>query len=584
MHRQHSDGDGPLLARGVDLDAEAGALGAGGGVDRLARARSHVAARAVQRPSPPPTLTPSIVRSGGGQLVAARRRRSRRGRRTAAARAARRRARSGSTSRPGSASRAAWTTSWRGRNVCTSSRPPCSAAAGQPGAAYEQRHRLLGGPVARRQQLGVDVEEGDDVGARRRGAARLRCRRRCPAAGRRLVVAPVTATTGRPAAASSSSRSRVTPGRRLANADAPHCRHTGGRTVPQRRHAQRAVVGEPDGGVADRAAGQRPARPAGQDPGPARRVVHAHDACGRVAQVGDQRRRHERRLPRLVAAAVDQLDDRPAGPLLVDRRAHQPVADGGQAVDGRARRHQQHRHAGPPSPLDSDVAGVPRRAALLLQRLVVLVDDDDRGDVRGTAPTPPPGRRSRRRRRRPPPPTPAGMHATVSPARRSRVATQPGLVDRRHDDQHRPAGDGGQHAPARRRRPAGAAASRHRRRAARRRPSWPGSATQPGAARAGGSPATLVGGLAVTRNGRSRAAAQRTAAHRRQLDSSGAGPRDDTAASGRSRATSTRRRRDRAAITQPATRRPCSGTRTRVPTRQRRAPRGRGSRTPCRAR
>ena len=65
-----------------------------------------------------------------------------------------------------------------------------AAAPGETGAAHEQRHRLLGGPVARRQQLGVDVEEGDDVGPRHPvqhglgadvdagGRRQRRCRRR----------------------------------------------------------------------------------------------------------------------------------------------------------------------------------------------------------------------------------------------------------------------------------------------------------------------------------------------------------------------------------------------------------------------
>ncbi len=39
------------------------------------------------------------------------------------------------------------------------------ARAEQAGGLGEQRHRLFTGPVARRQQLAVEVEEGDDVGA-----------------------------------------------------------------------------------------------------------------------------------------------------------------------------------------------------------------------------------------------------------------------------------------------------------------------------------------------------------------------------------------------------------------------------------
>ena len=41
------------------------------------------------------------------------------------------------------------------------------AAADQPGGAGQQRHRLLAGPVPRGQQLGIEVEERDDVGVLR---------------------------------------------------------------------------------------------------------------------------------------------------------------------------------------------------------------------------------------------------------------------------------------------------------------------------------------------------------------------------------------------------------------------------------
>ena len=46
----------------------------------------------------------------------------------------------------------------------------------------------------------------------------------------------MTATTGRLAAASSSSRRRLTPGRTFARAPEPHCWHTGGRMVAHRAH------------------------------------------------------------------------------------------------------------------------------------------------------------------------------------------------------------------------------------------------------------------------------------------------------------------------------------------------------------
>ena len=109
----------------------------------------------------------------------------------------------------------------------------------QAGRLGEQRHRLLAGAVARRQQFAIEVEEGDDVGARRRGGAPPRCRRRPRPARERAVSLPVTATTGRPAAASSSSRSRVTPGRRLAKpGSAAHLAHRRA-LAPHRRQTSR---------------------------------------------------------------------------------------------------------------------------------------------------------------------------------------------------------------------------------------------------------------------------------------------------------------------------------------------------------
>ena len=148
---------------------------------------SHVGARTRSTsPWPPPTATPATSRSASatssppGPLTAA-------SAANGGSDSSRRRSVSGPTSRPGSASRAAPAPP---RGAAGTSAPAAarrrSRGPDQPGAAHEQRHRLLGGAVARRQQLGVDVEEGDDVGARARGAARPRCRRRRPA-GRRVV-------------------------------------------------------------------------------------------------------------------------------------------------------------------------------------------------------------------------------------------------------------------------------------------------------------------------------------------------------------------------------------------------------------
>ena len=94
----------------------------------------------------------------------------------------------------------------------------------QPGGAGQQGQGLLGGPVARREQLLVEVEEGHDVGARHPVQHRLGADvdRGASAQPRSSAVAPVTSTTGRPAAASSSSRSRLTPGRSTTSALEPH--------------------------------------------------------------------------------------------------------------------------------------------------------------------------------------------------------------------------------------------------------------------------------------------------------------------------------------------------------------------------
>ena len=358
---------------------------------------------------------PSSSQRGGADRVAALARRRRRCPGTArrasatsslpgpdtAARAAnggspssRRRARSGSTSRPGSASSAAWTTSWRGRNVCTSSRPPPARGPTSRAAAHEQRHRLLGGPVARRQQLDVDVEEGHDVGARhpvQHGLGADVDPGRRPAAPSSP---PVTATTGRPAAASSSSRSRVTPGLRLANADAPQTQAHGrarrarsaGRRACRRRPGRRRPRSARSG-PAPGSSGRR-----GSGPGPAMLCTHTtvRSAARRWAISGDVTSDvfHGSSRLRSTTSTSGQL-----GPLVVDRRPRQPLADRRQPDHGRARRHQQHRRAGPRGPARRRRRGratsgcappaAPRRARRRRRRR--------RGP--GTAPTPRPARR-----------------------------------------------------------------------------------------------------------------------------------------------------------------------------------------------
>ena len=184
---------------------------------------------------------------------------------------------------------------------------------GRPGAPHA---RATPSP-ARRPDTAGRAARGRSRGRRRcrparPDAARLRCRRtRRPRSGRDAV-SPVTNTAGRLAAASSSSRSRVTPGRRLAKRPAPQARHTGGRSVAHRGHTSRPVVGQHDRRFAALAARQRAALPTRQQARPLGGVADAHDGPRFVAQMGDQLRRQQRPLPRLLAGAVDHVDDRPS--------------------------------------------------------------------------------------------------------------------------------------------------------------------------------------------------------------------------------------------------------------------------------
>ena len=189
--------------------------------------------------------------------------------------------------------------------------PAAGAAAEQAGGAGQQGQRLLGGPVAGREQLVVEVEEGHHVGPRHPvqhglGADVDRGGR----ASGVLAVAPVTSTTGRPAAASSSSRSRADARPQhdqRATSRTPGTRR--GRSVPQRRQRSRPSS------VWATAASQRSQRSsarhdaAGQQPGPAGRVEHADHpsgpgrAGGSISGLGDQRasstaRRRGGRRPR----------------------------------------------------------------------------------------------------------------------------------------------------------------------------------------------------------------------------------------------------------------------------------------------
>ena len=435
-----------------------------------------------------------------------------------------RRDRSGSSSRSGSASNAAWTTSWRGRNVWISSRPPRSRGP-RSRAAFVSSAIACSLARYRGARSSRSKSRKATTSARSTRWSTASVPTYTPASGGGSWSAPVTATTGRPAAASSSSRSRVTPGRRLANPDAAafeaHRRSIGSASGA----VERRLVGQAHRRVAPLAPGERATGPAREHASSPRRVVDADDPRVGPAKFADQRRRQERRLPRLLVRAVDDVDDRPAGTFGAHREANGHIAERRHARDARARRRGEQRDAGPPGPFDEHIAGVPRRRPLLLQRLVVLVDHDHhrelgaRGPRRGPSPdddidTSGSARPTRAVRARSalrgaaaPPPSPR-------PAPRSASRRASNHVSRRSRSRRSAT------------RQVATAARRHRRRA-RASARWP--TTDDGRSIGGPSARaftadTFTGGLAVTRNGRSRPAAQRTDAQRARSTRSAAGP------------------------------------------------------------
>ena len=135
---------------------------------------------------------------------------------------------------------------------------------GQPPGPHEQRHRLLrrsepserASPSRtretppRRPADPVERRFGADVQIRLGGGSSS---------------LPGHATTGRFAAASSSSPIRVTPGRRLAKRAGPTLLTHGRPSSAHRRQASRSVVGQADRGIAVFAAHQRLAGATGED-------------------------------------------------------------------------------------------------------------------------------------------------------------------------------------------------------------------------------------------------------------------------------------------------------------------------------
>ena len=556
-----------LAPRWIDLDADHGcASGRGAEIERprtelFPRRRG---AKIHCRPTPHrPTLRRRCAASSA-TLVVARAATPRREQRTVEVESRRRRSVSGIVSRPGSASSAACTTSWRGRNVCTEQPPPPRARPDQPGAAHEQRHRLLGRPVARRQQLGVEIEERHHVGRAAPDAAPLRCRRRSPAAAGGSVVV----------AGDGDHRS---PGGRLQLLAQPGDARVAGWRTPTRRSrgtppgaraaaaaGQHAVVGQTDGRLAALAPRQRPARPAGQHPCPPGRVVHAHHGPRVVAQVGDQRRRDERRFHgssrlRSTTSTIGQ----PAA-LVVDRRPPQrsptaarppTVGHGDTSTTGTPARRAR-------SMTTSRACHVGLRsscsASSCSSRTTTAASRGHGAHAAARAPmtTSTPAAASAQS---------CGHDGHRQPGRVAAAWRRSCPVDRRHDDEH-----GTEPRP-----PPPARAARRRSAASRSTPPPPPSRRAGvGMYRLDGDVRCVAraagrrrrGGLAATRNGRRRPAAQRTDAQRARSISSAVGPtRADLG--DRPQLRSTRRQSVGIEVDDPAADAPpWSGTRTIVPT------------------
>ena len=102
-----------------------------------------------------------------------------------------------------------------------------AAASDQPRGAREQGERLLRGAVSGREQLLVEVEERDRIGLGHPVQHGLGADVHASGSARRHRAA-VTSTTGSPASASSSSRTRLTPARRFLNRVEWHRRQIGG--------------------------------------------------------------------------------------------------------------------------------------------------------------------------------------------------------------------------------------------------------------------------------------------------------------------------------------------------------------------
>ncbi len=373
---------------------------------------------------------------------------------------------------------------------------------------------------------------------------------------------PVTATTGRPAAASSSSRSRVTPGRRLAKADAPHTWHTGGRTVPHRRQASRPSSPSPT------AASHTSQRTSDRHERQASTRARPGVLCTQTTVRSGSRRW---RISAEVTSDVFQGSSRV-------RSTTSTIGQAARSSTVGTRTRFRPTAASPTTVGHGDVSrtGTPDRRArstTTSRACHVGLRSSCRASSCSSTTTAAarPGHGAHAASRAPittstPPAARAqscGTTATVSPARRRRAASR-----RARSIEGTTASTGPRRVAAAMTGTTSSVGGSRRTAAspskARAASGWIGATWRPLVAGAG-NPATFVGGDAATRNGRRRPAAQRIDAQWASSISSAGGPRELTLASGRSRSASTPAAGGSSSTTQPPTRRPCRGTRTRTP-------------------
>jgi len=187
------------------------------------------------------------------------------------------------------------------------------ACAHETGGTHDERHRLLARPVARRQQLGVEIQERHDVSPADTVQHGLRADVDVGVGGNVAVVAADdyhVAIRGGSDLLSQAGDSRAKVGERRAHARRAHEGPIEAAAVA----VEVAGIVLSNSGLASLAAGERFARATRRETSPALCVVDAHDPAALVTQCGDERRREHRRLPRLVPRAIDDVDERPRRP------------------------------------------------------------------------------------------------------------------------------------------------------------------------------------------------------------------------------------------------------------------------------